>query len=139
MLGHFLEGLSWTPRGLLTTSIQENGYPFYLILTVVPFSKNCCELEKMRWRGTEVSVLQVALVLALTCEWVVQGQPLSVAFYNTTCPNVDAIVTSVVTRLASSSNVVAPSTLRLFTHDCFVQVRKSWSVSPEFFTIFEVV
>ncbi|KAH9292368.1 hypothetical protein KI387_042445 [Taxus chinensis] len=50
------------------------------------------------------------------------AQPLSVDFYKTSCPGVDSIVFDTMTKLAKQSNVVPPSTLRMFFHDCFIEV-----------------
>lgn len=50
----------------------------------------------------------------------VLGQ-LSPDFYRFSCPNVDQIVFETMRTLSARSNVVAPSTLRLFFHDCFIQ------------------
>ncbi|KAJ7539854.1 hypothetical protein O6H91_11G112100 [Diphasiastrum complanatum] len=65
-------------------------------------------------------VLIVALLLVGVELGFVKAQ-LSVNFYDQTCPNVDAIVTGTITKLAEQSNVVPPSTLRLLVHDCFVE------------------
>lgn len=50
----------------------------------------------------------------------VLGQ-LSPDFYRFSCPNVDQIVFETLRTLSARSNVVAPSILRLFFHDCFIQ------------------
>eukprot|EP00253_Pinus_taeda_P007864 PITA_07864 len=50
----------------------------------------------------------------------IDGQ-LSVDFYRVSCPAVDSIVFETMRKLANESNVVAPSTLRLFFHDCFIE------------------
>eukprot|EP01018_Ginkgo_biloba_P016048 Gb_33119 [translate_table: standard] len=46
---------------------------------------------------------------------------LSADFYRFSCPSVDSIVFETMTDLANKSNVVPPSTLRLFFHDCFIE------------------
>ncbi|GLJ26155.1 hypothetical protein SUGI_0501500 [Cryptomeria japonica] len=46
---------------------------------------------------------------------------LSVDFYEASCPTVDSIVFDTMTKLAKESNVVPPSTLRMFFHDCFIE------------------
>jgi len=43
-------------------------------------------------------------------------------FYQSTCPNVESLVRSAVTNKFQQTFVTAPATLRLFFHDCFVQV-----------------
>ncbi|KAJ0673791.1 putative peroxidase [Helianthus annuus] len=42
-------------------------------------------------------------------------------FYQNTCPNVESIVKSAVTKNFRQTFVTAPATLRLFFHDCFVR------------------
>ncbi|XP_023765343.1 peroxidase 16 [Lactuca sativa] len=42
-------------------------------------------------------------------------------FYQTSCPNVESIVRSAVTKKFQQTFVTAPGTLRLFFHDCFVR------------------
>ncbi|KAJ4709286.1 Peroxidase [Melia azedarach] len=42
-------------------------------------------------------------------------------FYRSTCPNVESIVRSAVTKKFQQTFVTAPATLRLFFHDCFVR------------------
>ncbi|KAJ0491709.1 putative peroxidase [Helianthus annuus] len=42
-------------------------------------------------------------------------------FYQNTCPNVESIVRSAVTKKFQQTFVTAPATLRLFFHDCFVR------------------
>ncbi|OIT06734.1 PREDICTED: peroxidase 43-like [Nicotiana attenuata] len=49
-----------------------------------------------------------------------QGQ-LRVGFYESTCPNVEPIVSAVVREVAASNQNIAPVLLRLHFHDCFVQ------------------
>lgn len=50
------------------------------------------------------------------------GAQLSLNFYSVTCPNVEAIVRQVVATKFSQTFVTVPATLRLFFHDCFVEV-----------------
>lgn len=47
---------------------------------------------------------------------------LSLNFYSFTCPNVETIVRQVVATKFSQTFVTVPATLRLFFHDCFVEV-----------------
>ncbi|XP_018805946.2 peroxidase 16-like isoform X2 [Juglans regia] len=42
-------------------------------------------------------------------------------FYKNTCPNVEALVRSAVTKKFQQTFVTVPATLRLFFHDCFVR------------------
>lgn len=43
-------------------------------------------------------------------------------FYSSTCPNVENIVRRVVVSKINQTFVTIPATLRLFFHDCFVEV-----------------
>ena len=43
-------------------------------------------------------------------------------FYKNTCPNVESLVQSAVTKKFQQTFVTVPATLRLFFHDCFVRV-----------------
>jgi peroxidase len=43
-------------------------------------------------------------------------------YYRHSCPNVESIVRSAVKKKFHQTFVTAPATLRLFFHDCFVQV-----------------
>lgn len=43
-------------------------------------------------------------------------------FYSFTCPNVEFIVQQAVSMKFSQTFVTIPATLRLFFHDCFVEV-----------------
>ena len=44
-------------------------------------------------------------------------------FYQRRCPNVEWIVRQAVMRKIRQTFVTVPATLRLFFHDCFVEVR----------------
>lgn len=50
-----------------------------------------------------------------------EGQ-LNATFYQTSCPKVESIVRNVVRQKISQTFVTIPATLRLFFHDCFVEV-----------------
>lgn len=77
-------------------------------------------------------VMNVAcLVIALSlCGFAQMGSAqLRQNYYANTCPNVENIVRGVVTTKFRQTFVTAPATLRLFFHDCFVQVNErngSW-------------
>lgn len=43
-------------------------------------------------------------------------------FYSRTCPNVEAIVKQAVFTKLSQAKDTIPATLRLFFHDCFIEV-----------------
>ncbi|PKI54842.1 peroxidase 16-like [Punica granatum] len=49
------------------------------------------------------------------------AQQLRTNFYRNTCPNVESLVRSAVTKKFQQTFVTAPATLRLFFHDCFVR------------------
>jgi peroxidase len=47
---------------------------------------------------------------------------LSARYYEKTCPNVQGVVRAVMANTVASDPTVAPAILRLFFHDCFVNV-----------------
>ncbi|XP_072958801.1 peroxidase P7-like [Typha angustifolia] len=64
------------------------------------------------------SFFTIALLLSLlSCT--AHGQ-LSPNFYSNSCPNLESIVASVMSQIASSDPSMAAAILRLFFHDCFV-------------------
>lgn len=62
------------------------------------------------------------LLVALMAVGSGDGQ-LSESFYQFTCPAVEAIVRQAVMLKMSQTFVTVPATLRLFFHDCFVEVK----------------
>ena len=66
------------------------------------------------------SFVLLSLLLLLTCT--TTSAQLSRGFYSKTCPNVEQLVRSAVTKKFQQTFVTAPATLRLFFHDCFVRV-----------------
>ena len=72
-------------------------------------------------------VVLTSLLLLLTSAQTSSAQ-LTRGFYSNICPNVEQLVRSAVTQKLQQTFVTAPSTLRLFFHDCFVRVCKptSW-------------
>lgn len=46
-------------------------------------------------------------------------------YYANICPNVESIVKNAVTSKFKQTFVTVPATIRLFFHDCFVQVKKN--------------
>lgn len=61
------------------------------------------------------------------------GSNLEYDFYRDTCPQAEDIVRSAVTNIYFDHRDLSPSLLRLFFHDCFIQVRfsflfNSWGV-----------
>ncbi|XP_072959727.1 peroxidase P7-like [Typha angustifolia] len=63
------------------------------------------------------SFFTIALLSLLSCT--ARGQ-LSPNFYSNSCPNLESIVASVMSQIASSDPSMAAAILRLFFHDCFV-------------------
>lgn len=67
------------------------------------------------WRA-----LVLVVILATTVE---RGEAkLAKNFYVRSCPNVEQIVRQSVQKKLSETFVTIPATLRLFFHDCFVEV-----------------
>ncbi|XP_057828648.2 peroxidase 51 isoform X4 [Cryptomeria japonica] len=74
-------------------------------------------------------VCVVVLGLLSSHGLVVQEQQLSRDFYTDSCPNVERIVRNVVAQKLKENPTSAPGALRLFFHDCFVEVGgPSWEV-----------
>jgi peroxidase len=63
------------------------------------------------------------VALALLLFVVANGDDLSSRYYDKTCPNVQGVVRSVMAQKVASEPRMAPAILRLFFHDCFVNVR----------------
>lgn len=78
---------------------------------------------------------RMELIAFMSAMLMVMGAPsaaLSEDFYDRTCPEMEAIVRQVmVEKLGAGQNITAPSTLRLFFHDCFVQVPQTTSLVEE--------
>ncbi|CAN6196548.1 unnamed protein product [Urochloa humidicola] len=75
-------------------------------------------MEKRRRCGRLLAVVAVALVAAM----LPSGEArLSPDYYRSTCPDVEAIVRTVVAKKVKETFVTVPATLRLFFHDCFVE------------------
>lgn len=67
-------------------------------------------------------VLVVALCLTISVLPDTTTAQLSHGFYSKTCPNVEQIVRNVVQNKVKQTFVTISATLRLFFHDCFVNV-----------------
>jgi len=52
---------------------------------------------------------------------------LSVSYYDKTCPSAQHIVQSVMLSRFAADQAMAPAVLRLFFHDCFVNVRPNFT------------
>ena len=62
-----------------------------------------------------------ALLVVVSCPGCVAV--LSTKYYDKTCPNVQRVVRTVMANTVAGDPTVAPAILRLFFHDCFVNVR----------------
>ena len=76
--------------------------------------------KRIRRCGNLLVVVALALVSAMLPP---SGEAkLSPDYYRSTCPDVEAIVRAVVAKKVKETFVTVPATLRLFFHDCFVEV-----------------
>ncbi|KAK7303912.1 hypothetical protein RJT34_14830 [Clitoria ternatea] len=67
------------------------------------------------------SIVLLSSLLLLLINAQTSSAELSIGFYRKTCPNVEQLVRSAVQQKFQQTFVTAPSTLRLFFHDCFVR------------------
>lgn len=66
---------------------------------------------------------RLCLVVMVVVVMVGKGEgQLSENFYGSSCPNVEGIVRQQVSNKFSQTFTTIPATLRLFFHDCFVEV-----------------
>ena len=78
--------------------------------------------KRIRRCGNLLAVVALALVAAMLPP---SGEAkLSPDYYRSTCPDVEAIVRAVVAKKVKETFVTVPATLRLFFHDCFVEVSR---------------
>ena len=76
--------------------------------------------KRIRRCGNLLAVVALTLVAAMLPP---SGEAkLSPDYYRSTCPDVEAIVRAVVAKKVKETFVTVPATLRLFFHDCFVEV-----------------
>ena len=68
------------------------------------------------------TIMHCLLALSLLSSVVGHAQ-LSTTFYSTSCPSVETTVWEVMRRAVVKERRIAASLLRLFFHDCFVQMR----------------
>jgi len=81
-------------------------------------------------------VLLIGLCLIISVFPDTTTAQLSRGFYSKTCPNVEQIVRNAVQKKIKKTFVAVPATLRLFFHDCFVNVCFYLSVFISFFSSF---
>lgn len=67
-------------------------------------------------------LIMILLMVAMGAESSSNGLGLSFDFYDETCPNVENIIRNVVTQKLREAPVTAAGALRIFFHDCFVEV-----------------
>jgi peroxidase len=80
--------------------------------------------------GTMKLTCQHLLIAAFLATLITMSSAgLQYGFYNSSCPNAEQMVTSVVNGLIDANPAVAPALIRLIFHDCFVAVRNLLSVS----------
>ena len=65
----------------------------------------------------------LALLLLAALASATNGAKLSARYYDKTCPNVQNVVREVMAHKVAGEPWLAPAVLRLFFHDCFVNVR----------------
>ena len=69
------------------------------------------------------SWVALALLLFIVLAATANGHDLSARYYEKTCPNVQSVVKSVMAHKVANEPRMGPAILRLFFHDCFVNVR----------------
>jgi peroxidase len=79
-------------------------------------------MEKRRRRHLLLAAAAVVLVAVAAIPLPSAEAKLSPDYYRSTCPDVEAIVRAVVAKKVNETFVTVPATLRLFFHDCFVEV-----------------
>ena len=73
---------------------------------------------------TVVAAVQLASLLAGAAA----GGPLSTCFYSKKCPDVQSIVRAGMAQAVAAEPRMGASILRMFFHDCFVNVREEASI-----------
>ena len=71
------------------------------------------------WRGL---LLLIAVLMVIDMQGRGSEAQLVEGFYNTSCPKAEAIVKEAVIKKLDETFTTSPATLRMFFHDCFVEV-----------------
>jgi peroxidase len=69
----------------------------------------------------------MTLLLFVALAHTADADHLSAGYYARTCPNVERVVSSVMAKRVGGGRM-APAVLRLFFHDCFVNVRPHFNI-----------
>ena len=88
--------------------------------TKLRLTRNSCEFSSKLMASTTHIVTVLTILSLLACSLNAQ---LSSNFYATTCPNLQTIVRNAMTQAVNKEARIGASMLRLFFHDCFVNVR----------------
>jgi peroxidase len=73
--------------------------------------------------------LAAAVLVALLTAGAADAQKLSPNFYSKTCPNVATIVRQQMASAVAAEKRMGASILRMFFHDCFVNVRDTYTTA----------
>ena len=94
---------------------------------VSAFGKSTAMLPS--WSSSSLPALAPLILFALLA-CTAHGDHLSVSYYDKTCPSVQDIVQSVLASKVAADQAMAPAVLRLFFHDCFVNVSNLHPIFP---------
>jgi hypothetical protein len=98
---------------------------YHSINTLIP--PPCSRHTRLRKMARSVLVV-VAVAFLVVFTGSSSAHQLSAGFYSESCPNVFGVVKSVVQNAVSKERRLGASLLRLFFHDCFVNVNSSSSL-----------
>lgn len=113
----------------LQLTIQTGSVLYKLSATFSSWSSVCFRINFCSNMGRLSLVLVWSLCLSLCMFSNPTSAQLKTNFYANVCPNVESIVKNAVTKKFQQTFVTVPATIRLFFHDCFVQVTKLNSYS----------
>lgn len=96
----------------------------YIHTRAIPCTSNIDIVQGIEERKREMELKKGSLmvIMLLMVMGIIGEAQLFPNFYRSTCPNVESIVRQAVTRKIQQTFVTVPATLRLFFHDCFVEV-----------------